>query len=99
MLPSRRSQNIAVVQPGCSRNWTVSEIGLWFIGWNPSETENELPFGVVVPAKAGIQVRKTAALAEDRGVGRRPRRWPWTPAYAGVTIIFEPDCKAILSKA
>src|SRR5260370_28953724 len=33
MLPTRRSQNTAVVHPGCSRNWTVSEIGLWFIEW------------------------------------------------------------------
>src|SRR6266436_5868552 len=32
MLASASSQNIAVVQPGCSRKSTTSEIGLWFIG-------------------------------------------------------------------
>jgi len=59
MLPTRRSQNIAVVQPGYSRNWTASEIGLWFIERTSSATGNakelsELPPGVVIPAKAGI---------------------------------------------
>src|SRR6266404_4463870 len=32
MLASTSSQNTAVVQLGCSRKTTTSEIGLWFIG-------------------------------------------------------------------
>src|SRR4051812_38186139 len=44
MLPSRRSQNIAVVQAGCSRNWITSEIGLWFIGRTSQSKFRRLSF-------------------------------------------------------
>src|SRR3984893_16059431 len=68
MLPSRRSQKIAVVQAGSSRNCTMSEIGLCFIGRTPQSNPCKLSCG-----SPRSKSRAVIVWCSDRALQSPPR--------------------------